>query len=150
MQEKKYSYIILDLHNQYFKKNNSQTSWYSLFSAKKRIQGISVIKFLVIPRKFPEIPRKFPESFRPIPSSDGNCPYHFQFRFRENISEFVSVSENFRKNSDRQIPFSKIGLESGKFPYRFHPYCQPLGVRNFYFFSFFLFLLPFGVRNSRN
>jgi hypothetical protein len=63
---------------------------------KKIIQGISVIKFLVIPRQFPEIPRKFPESFRPIPSSDGNCAYHFRFRFRENISEFVSVSKKFR------------------------------------------------------
>ena len=30
----KYSYVILDLYNKYFfKKNNSQTPWYSLFSA---------------------------------------------------------------------------------------------------------------------
>ena len=57
---------------------------------KKRIQGISVTKFL-------EISRKFPEIFQPIPSSDENYPYHFRFRFLENISEFVSVFEKFRK-----------------------------------------------------
>ena len=44
--------------------------------------------------------------------------YHIRFRFRENISVF----EKFRKNFDRLIPFPKTGLESGKFPYRFHPY----------------------------
>ena len=63
---------------------------------KKRTQGISITKFLKIPKKIPKIPRKFPESFRPIPSSNESCPYHFRFRFRENISELVSVSEKFR------------------------------------------------------
>jgi hypothetical protein len=28
----------------------------------------------------------------------------------------------FPRNSDRLIPFPKTGPESGKFPYRFHPY----------------------------
>ncbi len=44
----------------------------------------------------PEIPRNFSESFQPIPSSDGNCPYHIRFRFRENISKFIFVSQKFR------------------------------------------------------
>ena len=30
---KKYSYVILDLHNKYFQENNNKTPWYSLLSA---------------------------------------------------------------------------------------------------------------------
>ncbi|MCL0184492.1 hypothetical protein M2T59_30180, partial [Klebsiella pneumoniae] len=81
---KKNSYVILDLHNKYFfKKITAKHHGIHYLVLKKRITGIVVTKFL-------EIPRNFPESFRPIPSSDGNYPYHFRFRYRENISEFVS------------------------------------------------------------
>ena len=90
MHEKKYSYVTSYLHNKYFlKKITAKHYGIHYLVLKKRIQGISVTKF-------PEIPRKFPESFRPIPNSDGNCPYHIRFCFRENISEFVSVFEQFQ------------------------------------------------------
>ena len=75
---------------------------------------------LFLLRKFRQ---NFPKFFRPISSSDGNCYYHIRFRFPKSISIFDSASEKFQKYSDRLIPFSKTGPESGKIPNRFHPTC---------------------------
>jgi hypothetical protein len=64
-----------------------------------------------------EIPRNFPKSFRPIPSSDGTALIVF-----DSVSEKIFLNSfPFPENSDQQIPFSKVGPESGKFLYRFHP-----------------------------
>ncbi len=87
-----------------------------------------------------EIPKKFP--VRPIVCSDRNCSYHIRFRFRQNISEFLSVSEKnfrilfrFQKYSNRMITFSKTGPESRNIPYRFHPYTQVILATRLHLFK---------------